>query len=237
MLEGVTTTLPAQLVSGARIKATASVRLVNRLGGAIGGVVTARLFASADAVFDASDVELAVLSKKLKLAQGRSASLRVKLSNAPAVPEGTFQVFARIERPDGGTEVVAAPAGFTAAAPFVDLRLAPAGGLTKVMKPGAKSRAKLGVQNLGNVRSGDAAGAPASVTLYADPGSAAGAEAGRATLVTAPLKLRLNPQQSGGVSLSFTVPASLAAGTYQLVAVLSGADGDTGVNVGTIVVA
>ena len=101
--------------------------------------------------------------------------------------------------------------------------------MSKPLVPGEKARVKLGVHNVGNVR----ADGSASVTLYAaaDPEAAL---AGAMVLGNAPVKLKPNPGQSGGMTLNFTLPRSMAAGTYTLVAVLAG--DDAGVRGGTIVV-
>ena len=64
-----TTTLPAQLVGGAKIKANVDVELVNRLGAALNDMVSAKVFASTDGVLDDSDVQIAVVAKRLKYRQ------------------------------------------------------------------------------------------------------------------------------------------------------------------------
>ena len=96
-------------MAGSGGKLTASVQLMNRLAGLVSGKVTVRLFASTDAGLDGSDVELTAVTKKVKLRTGSGKLLRIKLPRLAAVPEGTFHLIARVERPDGYADELLAP--------------------------------------------------------------------------------------------------------------------------------
>ena len=92
-----------------RAKLNATVKLVNRLATSVSGVVTVRLFLSSDSVLDGSDTELAHMSKKLKLKQGRSKLLRIKSPVGDIGAEREMHLFATVQRPDGTMETVEAP--------------------------------------------------------------------------------------------------------------------------------
>ena len=106
LAEGITRRV-AKAASGAVLRVSALVNLVNRLATPVAGVVKVKLFVSADNVLDISDAEVMALSKKLKLRQSRSKLLRIKL------PAGRdldgLHLFATVERPDGTVETVKAP--------------------------------------------------------------------------------------------------------------------------------
>ncbi len=132
--------------------------------------------------------------------------------------------YTRVTRPGGAEEVVAAPATSSVSGPFTDVRVNGPVVTQPHLKRGVKSTAKLSLNNLGNVRSAGNTGSV--VTLYAIPPM--GISLTPMVLATVPVRRSLNPQQTAGMTLTFTLPEGIPPGPYELVAVASplGAAGD-----------
>jgi hypothetical protein len=223
LAEGITTNLPSQLVGGAKLKSSADVQLVNRLGAAFSDVVVVTVFASADGVLDGSDVQVATMTKRLKIAAGKSKTLRVKLTSAPAMPMGPFQLLAKIDRTNtGGSDVVATAGTFTLSEANVRLQATAPIVASPTLARGRKARVKISVSNVGRFPSSGLE----IVTLYARsraPGASGGPES-LIPLAEAKLRARLAPARTATLSFKFTAPASLVAGSYDLVSVVTMGD-------------
>jgi hypothetical protein len=216
LAEGMTTTLPSQVVGGAKLKSRADVQLLNRLGAAFSDVVVATVYASADGVLDGSDVQMAAMTRRLKIAAGKSKTLRVKLTSAPAMPAGTFQLLAKIDRKNsGGSDVVATAGTFTLSEAAVQLQATAPIVASPILTRGRNARVKIGVSNVGSFPSTGLE----QVVLYVrrrNPGAPSGPES-LVQLAGTKLKARLAPGRTATLSLKFTVPASLAVGNYDLI--------------------
>jgi hypothetical protein len=186
--------------------------------------VTTTVFASTDDILDASDVQVAAVTKRLKIAAGKSKMLRVKLTAVPTMPAGRFQLLAKIDRVNtGGSDVVGAAGTFAVSSQ--------AAGQLQVTAPIVASptltreraaRVKAGVTNVGSARSQGVE----RIVLYARS-RATGSESGAGSLIPVAatrLKAKLAPGRTSTVSLRFTVPASIAAGSYDLISAVQVGD-------------
>ena len=90
-------TLPAAVVGGVRHKSNVPVLVTNSSGSMFGGVVTVNLYVSADQTLDGGDTAFAQAGKKLKLKQGASKTVKVKVNSFPGgVPDGDYTVIADV---------------------------------------------------------------------------------------------------------------------------------------------
>jgi subtilase family serine protease len=245
---GGTVTLPASTISGAVLNAppaavvagsagTLKVLLTNTSSDApFNGPATVTIYATTQTTLDSSATALGTLTlAKVKLAPGASVVETVKFTYSTKLPQGSYYLIASTNTTGTNTTALNSIA-FTAvrvAPPLVDLATYFAGGIPVTVTPGHKGTANITVQNMGNVT----ATGSWSLALYAslnqvlDP----------ADLFLASLylkKITLAPGQSMTVRVHFTAPASMAAGTYHLIAATYGvtqpADNNSLNNVGVI---
>jgi hypothetical protein len=112
----------------------------------------------------------------------------------------------------GGTSAAAASAGtVTVAPPFVMLA-APAIVPPKSVKPGKKTSAVVTITNSGNI---PATGLLEVVLTARPPGTSGSADI---PIQTVSEKIKIAPNKSGKVGVTFLVPNTLPVGTYSLVA-------------------
>jgi hypothetical protein len=202
--------LPPVVLSGSKTKAKAAVQLVNRSFRAASGPAVLRLYASTDDVINAADAPVGELRTKLKLGAGASKRLSVRLAAMPALPDGTYHLLAQLDRPDGGTDVVAAPGAFTVAAPSIVLRPTAARFTLPPTRSGPTRTMELTIENAGNV----AARGQASVRVTA-------AIDGTPVLAETPVRLNLAPGKSQTLRVRVAVPPALQGSSFTALAGLS----------------
>jgi hypothetical protein len=210
-------TLPAAVVGGAKVKgAKLAVTVTNSGTTDLTAPVTVSLFASTDATVDGSDTPVGTpVTKVLKLKPGATKPVKLKLTEVPNVPDGDYFLLAQTTANGATGGTAATGTTVNIAAPFVDLTGAFGTPLPATLVPGKKASIPLSILNLGNV----AATGTISVNLIARP--AGGGPSADATLPTAPVKLKLNPNAAKVTRLKVTLPVeSLLPGSYTLVATI-----------------
>jgi len=211
-----TSELPAAAVQGGRDKV--SVRVDNAGVVAVNGKVAVRLLASADDVVDGSDLVLKELSARARLQPGDGKRLSSRVI-WPATLDGPVRLLAvlasadgRITETDLANNLAASPAAVRVAPPFVDLSPAFPDQPILFDTSARRQTLELTLLNQGNRRYtggveieltalSPAAGEPALVDTFRRPLSI-----GRST--SAPVRLR------------FSLPPTLAQGTYDLRAIV-----------------
>jgi hypothetical protein len=207
--------LPMQVVGGARHRTTVPVVVTNSSGSKFGGVVTVNLFVSADQTLDGGDTAFAQAGKKLKLANGQSKTVKVKVASFPGgVPDGDYTVIADVvdKFQKHSTGVAADPVHI--AAPFSDLVLTIDTPPGATLSPGGRATASVVVTA---ANANVPAKGSATIHLFASPDQSAGNDQALADPV---VSMKLKPQASKRFNLKFQIPAGLASGSYFLVATL-----------------
>ena len=220
----VAASLPKSAIAGAKLDARATVTLNNPTGATISGPVTVTIDVSPASSLDGA-TELTAVTKKISLKAGKSAKVALKVSTLPSVPDGTYFLLASVKAPDNSVTGAAGPS-LSVAAPLVAARVSAVRPLPASVAAGRKGGVSLTVTNGGNT----AAAGTATLTVLASPAGGSGA----VTLVATPLKVKLKPGAGKAYRVKFTLPSSLAAGSYDLTASLAvGALGDTTASDGT----
>jgi type 1 glutamine amidotransferase len=143
--------LPASLVSGGKSKAKLLATFRNVGTAPFSDRVTITPYASADGEIDGADGVFPTTTKALRLAPGASKTVAIKLSNVPAMPDGTYNVIARGSGPVlGVTDNANAPEAVVIAAPFRDLAVAFAPPFPSTVKVNSRGVLYLLVRNDGN---------------------------------------------------------------------------------------
>jgi hypothetical protein len=205
--------LPPTAVGGQ--KGRVLVRVSNTGQAAMKSPVGVELFASSDADVDASDVLLKTGRKRLRLAPGRSAGMRLRFAYPDDI-DGPRFLLARVDaggvvsEADEANNVAASAAPVTVARPFVDLAATFPSVEPVTARQGGRGRVRVGLSNGGNV----AHRGRTTVRLTARP-TGGGDDV---TLLTRPLGAKLRAGGDKVLKLTFPVPSALAVGTYSLVA-------------------
>lgn len=208
----VRTHLPPAILTGAKLKGSATVVVASAGNAAFFGPAQVSLFLSTDTT--ASGTLLTTVQKTLTLAAGGGHRFTLPISSAALTVPGTYQVVASVT-PAGSIASAAATSTVTVAPAFIDL----AGAFTAVpgkLKPATKAVVSLAVTNLGNTL----ATGPLSVQLTATPATGGAA----ISLLVQPVSIHLKPGQKKKIGLKFTTDASLTAGKYTFTAVLDPAN-------------
>jgi hypothetical protein len=191
------------------------------------GAFSVRVVASADAVYDTGDATVAELpNQKLKLAPGKSKTLKLKLGALPALPDGDYRLFAVVDAGGALAErlesnnaaLLATPVHV--AAPFTDVGIA-SPLLTGRLAAGRKATLLVtarndGTQWLKGIQ-------PVRVRLTVDPSNPAAVS----RTIDTTLKLNLKPGATKALRAKLTLPADLPAGSYSLIVELLPAPGWT----------
>lgn len=237
--------VPAAVVGGVKGKTKVTVGVINTAPALTTVTTTVRLFVSADQSLDPGvDKALASITKKLKLKpSGGSKSLKLKVPAFPGdVPDGSYFVIADATDAEGNHATSVAPAPVTIAAPFARLGANLPGPLAGALRPGGKASASF---VLSNAQSNVVAAGSGTVTLAASPDATAGN--GDDVPIFGPVtqKVSLKSGKSKTYKLKFTLPPTLAPGTYHLVATFNRGAGlpadpdlsdDTAISAGTFTV-
>ena len=208
--------LPSALVAGATKKLSVPIVIGDTGTGAVKGPVTVTLYASTDTTLDANDPVIATLHKTLAAKAGKSTKATLTLPGLPAsLAAGTYHLLAQVTDPSGFAQTAATATTVTVAAPFVSPAIAFAAATTAVVNGTKRGSAQLSITNHGNV----AIDGPVTVTLYETATGAVDTKS--ATLGTVSRKLNVPAGKTVKVSVPVTAAKSLAAGTYQLAAVVT----------------
>lgn len=204
------------------------VRVGNR-GDAPAAGTSVTLYASADGTLDAADVPLATTIRAKSLGAGKSANLKVRFDRPADLPDGNYQLLARVTDAAGtadatpGDDVAIGPAPAAFRAPFVDLGAAvswqPDGPVSTVGLFGRlPPEVTVGVDvfNAGNA----IAKVPVGVTLYLSADGALDPADVAVATVTPGKAIKLVPGRAQTVTLTFRLPADLPPGSYKLLAVV-----------------
>ena len=160
----------------------------------------------------AGATQVVAITKKVKLKAGRGKKLTLKVSSIPSVPAGTYFLLAGITAPDA-TTTGAAGAGQVTIGP-ASIRLSP----TALKAPASATRGKSATAVLTLADTGNtAASGTVSVNLT---GTAAAAGSTAQPVAIVPVNVKLKPNAPKAFKVKFTVPTSLAAGSYTLTATL-----------------
>ena len=181
--------------------------------------VTVTLFLSDNPTLDATDLQLATVTRSLTLKQGKGKSLPLKFTFPGTVGNGSYTLIASVDpantllEANEGNNTATGPAPVTLAQPFFDLRATvarPSGALT----PGGAGNVVVNVINDGNVQ------LTRPVTIRIAASTDATADAGDATITTFTKKLSIKPGASKATPIKFNFPAGLGAGTYLITATI-----------------
>ena len=206
--------LPAAVVGGdpGRVK----IRIENKGTATYDRTAAITLYASADAVLDATDVSMTTIpDRPLRIGPGGHKDVRVGFNYPTSLPDGTYFVIAKV---DPGTAVVDAdPTNNTSTsatpvriqAPFVDLRADTIHVATGPLGAGT-NRVDVTVSNLGNVP----VVGPLTISLSAVPPGLAGTETALGQ-VTRVVKIGENGGRKT-FRITFLLPLALPRGTYFL---------------------
>jgi CARDB len=222
---------PASLLPGAKNKV---VLVVQNNGNVLAsGKEVFNLLASADAVFDQGDTSFFSQSSSIKIAARKSAKVTLTFATPSNVADGNYFILADaasgIADSNTANNVAASASAVAIHQAFVDLSAQVLTQPAAITVGGAKpqnEKMTIRVTNVGNV----AGSGPVGVSVFA---SDAGAVGGASQLLfTLPAK---SQKIAAGKSITLTVngkfAATVAAGTYDLVAVLSDAAFNGGANV------
>ncbi|QOV88919.1 choice-of-anchor tandem repeat GloVer-containing protein [Humisphaera borealis] len=206
-----TATLPTTAIAGQAAKGKITVDFPNPSATAtFSDTVTIKLLASSDTAFDPSDAEVLTVTKKLKIKPGATAAIKLATKSFPAsLDSGAYFLIARVT-PTGGTARTTVTDAFTtitaATQNLAGTALAPA-----TLKAGKKGKITLTLTNGGNV----AISSAVAITITGAPN---GNLLAREAIDTVTKKIALKAGQTKKFTLSYLVPANLAAGQYSIVA-------------------
>ena len=184
--------------------------------------VAVRLLASADAVLDGSDVEIASVARPMRLLPGRSRPMPMRFVYPTTLADGPYYLLTQVDATNVVTEgnegnnVGATAAPITIAAPFVDLVPTVVGAPVPggVLGIGRRANVPVTVANNGNV----AASGLLQVDLFASADAVA--DASDLPLASVTRRVKLKNGKSRPIRVAFLVPANLPAGSYFITATI-----------------
>jgi hypothetical protein len=201
-------------------------KLVNTSSSRFLGAATLSLYASDDGSVSTDDTEITKVTVfSLKLAPGKSKSVKVRFAYPSGMPDGLYEIVAQT-RAGGGASQTDGPAAVAITAPSVDLSTAFADGALIDLDPASSQQtATVTVLNAGNV----SADGNFELRLYAS--SSGAIDDASQLLATVPTRrLVLKPGQSKSIRVRFAAPSALQAGTYDLIAVATASTQPADVN-------
>ncbi len=194
--------------------AAVKVRLTNSATTTFTGPITVTLSASTDGVTLGTTLTSVTLAS-VTLRPGASRALTLKFVYSTELTTGNYYLVAAADATATGTEATTAvtPAVVSVTPPTVDFSVAFVGTAAVAVDPGKKDKAVVRLTNVGNVT----AKGTVTVTLSASVDGAL------VTLGTFPRKVKIAANRGVTLSLPFTTPADLTAGTDSLVATVTSA--------------
>jgi uncharacterized delta-60 repeat protein len=219
--------LPPSVIGGA--KGTVSVSVTEAGSAPAAGTFMIELIASSSENLTTTQTPVQSFAEKMSLKAGKAKTYRLKFAYPSSLPAGNYFLAANVtamgERdlnPANNTSV--SSTSTTIAQPFVRLKGA---GLTAPTFNGAKPAVvSFIITNTGN----EPATTASAVQYFA---SINGTLTGAISLATAPLSLGLKPNVSHVFKAKFSLPSTLPAGSYTLVALLDPANVFNDPNAGT----
>jgi hypothetical protein len=212
--------IPSNLVFGDGRHVSVPVIIRNGGGAIEKGVVTVRLYESADGALDGAAKQLLpATSYKVSIRPGASKTVSIVLKGQLSdTSAGTFHLLAQVVDAAGFAQTAATATAFTVAPAVITPTLA-FGRLTgpSVVLGGTTVRnaATLSLTNGGNV----ALAGPVTVALYlTTDGTVAGSVA---ALTPVAVKVNIKPGKTGRLSVRLGTVPTVAAGLYQLLAVVT----------------
>lgn len=221
------TKLPVTMLSASRTAAVANVSIQNNGSTTYSGSTHLALYLSLSPTLDSTAVPVAGVARSLRIAAGKSVSVRISLGSIPAVTNGTYYLLAQVTDPTGATNSAATAATTSIAAPFVAL----AASLAAVGPNPIKAGATLAVRNAGNVNDVTALNytlgfSTDSNGIVTVGGNVSGKSAGR-LIIRPGATLRIH------VGKWSSIASSLAAGQYYLTVFVEDASGNASMAVST----
>jgi hypothetical protein len=213
----VVTPLPKAAAIGGTT-ATVRVRITNGGATTFAGSVPIAVYLSADGTVTSQDTAAATANKSLKLKAGKSAVVAVKFTYPVGLTTGAYHIVTAVAGSATTAPAIASAAG-TVSLTAATVDLSPtivAGAKGVAVKPGKRASAAVRITNSGNTT----AAGTVSVTLYATASGVVDSAAVVVGTLTGK-KVKIAARRSTTVAVPFTAPASLAAGSYKLVAVVS----------------
>jgi hypothetical protein len=220
LAEIVTTTLPAELVSGTVAKGTVTVDITNN------GNVPSKGITPIDVTLSATPgvlgTTIVASSKSYTINPGKSTKVVEQIKSTPALADGSYFVVAQTTDPFAGrTSVASSTSAITVAAPFITL--------VSALGPATKSGDTLTITNDGNVPD-NISKIATSLQVSTDPGGLDTVGAAVSATVGSPhilagksVKIHLSQWKS--------IFSSLSPGTYYLVIHFNDENGNSGIAV------
>jgi hypothetical protein len=213
----VVASMPESAIGGEKVKASAAVTVTNTGDETIRGRTPVELFLSLDHQFDGGDTLITNSSAKLRLAPGKSKTLKLKFRAFPSVPTGAYHLIARINSDGAIPDAVPDNNISVDEEDHVELQ-PPMRDLTAAFNtvPGFSLAGKtvsvlVDVGNIGNlpVNGKISFAIAASADTTADPVGT--------PVATARAKVKVPINDVATAKVKFRVPKSFPAGTYFLV--------------------
>ena len=183
------------------------VELTNSSSTTFSGPVQVGLFTSTDGTTATEASLTSVTLKAVKLRAGASRVVTIKYDNPTTA--GSYYLLAAADATATDTQdtTVVTTSAITVSAPTVDLSVAFAGSTAVTVTPGKKGKAVVTLANLGNVT----ATGPVTLTL-----AAVASDGSVAQVYVVTRKVKLAAGKAMNLTLPFTAPADVDAGTYTL---------------------
>ena len=212
-ITSVTSKLPGSVLAGSKAAAPVNVTLSNAGGQSAKGTVRIDLFLSPTAnTIPTGATALSSTTKSINLKAGGSKSFALPKFTFPTGLNGKFFLVAKVTPVSGITEtntandVGSSASAITIAPGFVDIQNLFTGPVPSTLTRGKHASITVPLKNLGNLT------ATGTATITVTASHTAGSTGTLLGTVNVPLKLK--PGQTHSAKVNFTVPTTLAAGTY-----------------------
>ncbi len=205
-------TLPLSAVGGSKVHATVSINATNLATTTTTGTVITTIYASENGAL----VSLGSVTKKMKVAVGKTYPISVPIKLIPASLSGTYSLVATVTDTAGHSYTSPALAGTSLKVALPYIALSPT--VSKLTLPASvvgdsktSAVAVIEVANSGNIT----AAGTTTIGLYSAP---AGASSGAAPIATLNRKLSIAPGKSVAVTLPLKMIPATLSGSYDLYA-------------------
>lgn len=202
------TTLPTEIVAGARVHGTVTVTLANETGSAI-LLDQITVFASTtDDTVNATPLIAKSYEKALEIPAGQTKFVKFTINPFPqAIGSGTYKLLAQATTSLSQTINAASGPSVTVAAPFVNLITAANTGkvMPNPVKAGKSVTVTINLDNSGNITTGLAT---LNIGLSTDD------QTETTTIETTVAHISIKPGHTGVLRVHFKIPATTAAGLY-----------------------
>jgi len=204
--------IPSSVVAGQKINVSQHLTITDSGSAAVTGNVTEKLFLSTSTSVDSNSIQLALITKHVKLKPHGHLQVPFKVATLPAtVPNGTYYFVGEITDPSGN--VVDVPSATTIAVEPPEISLSGAFAKTPVLGKTGKASLTFTVSNAGNTT------ATGNLAFNIDS-SPDGLLSDATQITTSSKKINIR----AGKSMKITTSAVLPAGTYFVVIQLDPSD-------------